>query len=270
MFWILDTTKSCASSLFTTQLRLFLTIAFFLSFSHSIKELADSLDTSPASKEAALDVLSDVTWSTRLSDGTKVVLKKDNHGDEKQVELKEIVSYCNDVVRTRLLESSRAVIAMRDGLSTIIPSSVLPLFTWREFESRVCGQPDVNIDLLMECTEYDDDVSPSEPHIIMFWDVLRSLTASQRRQFMRFVWARARLPPTAAEFKQKFKIQAPVGDGAKRDPDHYLPKAHTCFFSMNLPRYSNSEIMKTKILYAIYECTEMDADFRLAENEMTG
>ena len=61
-----------------------------------------------------------------------------------------------------------------------------------------------------------------------------------------------------------------MGDGAKRDPDHYLPKAHTCFFSMNLPRYTNQDTMKSKLLYAIYECTEMDADFRLAENEMTG
>jgi hypothetical protein len=28
--------------------------------------------------------------------------------------------------------------------------------------------------------------------------------------------------------------------------------------------------MREKLLYAIYNCIEMDADFRLAESEMTG
>jgi hypothetical protein len=66
------------------------------------------------------------------------------------------------------------------------------------------------------------------------------------------------------------QIQAPVGDGPCSQPDTFLPKAHTCFFSINLPRYSSAEVMKTKILYAINNCVEMDADFRLAGNEVTG
>ena len=28
--------------------------------------------------------------------------------------------------------------------------------------------------------------------------------------------------------------------------------------------------MREKLLYAMYNCIEMDADFRLADNEMTG
>lgn len=39
---------------------------------------------------------------------------------------------------------------------------------------------------------------------------------------------------------------------------------------MNLPRYSCDEIMKKRLIYAIENCIEMDADFRLADNEMTG
>ena len=168
----------------------------------SIKDLAKTVDEEPLQMEIAKDILADITWTTHLSDGTKVVLRRDSSGAEKAVELTEITEYCESVINARLLESSRAAIAMRDGLTTIIPCSILPLFTWKEFESRVCGQPDVNVDLLMECTEYDDDVSPTDAHIVMFWEVLRSLTPAQRRQFLRFVWARARLPPTASEFKQ--------------------------------------------------------------------
>ena len=64
-----------------------------------------------------------------------------------------------------------------------------------------------------------------------------------------------------------FKIQAAVGEGPKEHPDKFLPKAHTCFFSLNLPSYSSDKVMKEKLLYAIYNCIEMDADFKLAESE---
>ena len=51
-------------------------------------------------------------------------------------------------------------------------------------------------------------------------------------------------------------------------PDTFLPKAHTCFFSLNLPRYSSEELMAERLRYAMYNCIEMDADFRLADSEM--
>ena len=103
-----------------------------------------------------------------------------------------------------------------------------------------------------------------------FWSVLRSFDDAERSAFLRFVWARSRLPPSSAEFHQKFKIQSAVGDGPKADPDAYLPKAHTCFFSLNLPRYTSHEVMARKLRYAMSNCVEMDADFKLADNEMTG
>jgi hypothetical protein len=69
------------------------------------------------------------------------------------------------------------------------------------------------------------------------------------------------------------------------NPDQYLPKAHTCFFSINLPEYTSKEVgipihrlslnmrdqvMASRIRYAISNCTEMDADFKLADCELTG
>ena len=54
------------------------------------------------------------------------------------------------------------------------------------------------------------------------------------------------------------------------DQDQKLPKAHTCFFSLSLPRYRSEKIMRERLLYAIHNCVEMDADFRLSESEMQG
>ncbi len=36
---------------------------------------------------------------------------------------------------------------------------------------------------------------------------------------------------------------------------------------MNLPRYSSAEVMRQRLLYAISNCVEMDADYRLAGSE---
>ena len=55
-----------------------------------------------------------------------------------------------------------------------------------------------------------------------------------------------------------------------RHVNRYLPKAHTCFFSLSLPKYSSQEVLAEKLEYAMDNCIEMDADFRLAEHEMTG
>jgi len=43
-------------------------------------------------------------------------------------------------------------------------------------------------------------------------------------------------------------------------PDQHFPVSHTCFFSMEWPRYSSFDIARTKLLYAIVNCTDMDMD----------
>jgi len=215
-----------------------------------------------------LEMLEDVNWTTYLSDGTEVELKRG--GSTKMLEPSAATAYMQAAFQARLAESRTSAMAMRHGLGTIVPQWLLPLFTWSELRMLICGHDEVDIDLLQRMTEYDDDVSPSDPHIQTFWKVLHGFSTKERSAFLRFVWARSRLPATPEDFKQKFKLQAPAGDGPKQNGDNYLPKAHTCFFSLNLPKYSSAEVMRKKLLYAIHHCVEMDADFRLADNEMTG
>jgi len=42
--------------------------------------------------------------------------------------------------------------------------------------------------------------------------------------------------------------------------DDFLPVAHTCFFTLDLPEYSCFEILKEKLSYAINNCIAIDAD----------
>ncbi|KAF0712348.1 hypothetical protein AaE_012048, partial [Aphanomyces astaci] len=60
---------------------------------------------------------------------------------------------------------------------------------------------------------------------------------------------------------------APHDQGARSQPDLYLPHAQTCFFSLSLPAYSTKAILKAKLLYAIQNSPNMDADVRLHNAE---
>ncbi|KAJ8614515.1 hypothetical protein CTAYLR_000790 [Chrysophaeum taylorii] len=205
-------------------------------------------------------------WTTTLSDGTEIDLRPRGHSQ--LVSVSETEEYIRVAIAARLNENYEALIAMRAGFESIIPAPVLQVYTGAELEKLVCGVQSVDLDLLRRNTDYDDDVHPDDPHIQYFWEALHSFDEHDRSAFLRFVWARTRLPASQMDFHQKFKIQSAVGDGPARDPDSYLPKCHTCFFSINLPRYSSVEIMAARLKFAIHNCVEMDADFRLADNEL--
>ena len=46
-------------------------------------------------------------------------------------------------------------------------------------------------------------------------------------------------------------------------PDQYLPDSHTCFFTLDLPRYSSIGICCEKLRYAITHCISVDGDSSL-------
>lgn len=85
---------------------------------------------------------------------------------------------------------------------------------------------------------------------------MHEFSNEERSALIRFTWGRSRLPLTADTFTQRFKIQS----FDRSPPDAYFPVAHTCFFSLDLPRYSSKEIMKERLLYAIFNCHAIDAD----------
>lgn len=122
-------------------------------------------------------------------------------------------------------------------------------------ERIVCGSPEVDIGLLESITQYSG-CSSSDEHIRNFWEVVREFSNEEKECLIRFVWGRSRLPLTAAGFSQQFKLQ----NFSRDPPDNYYPVSHTCFFSLELPRYSSKAIMKSKLLYAIFNCQTIDAD----------
>ncbi|KAJ1451462.1 hypothetical protein M885DRAFT_446505 [Pelagophyceae sp. CCMP2097] len=184
--------------------------------------------------------------------------------------LKEAELFGLVLAQRRLCEADAAISAVRNGLMSIVPPAALALFGPGDLERQICGEEEIDVDLLARNTEYDEGLSPTDAHIEHFWAVLRGFGArrrdSDRAAFLRFVWARSRVPAAAdGVLQQKFKIQA-SGENVE-DADTFLPRAHTCFFSLNLPRYSTRHIMEQKLRYAIENCIEMDGDFKVTDDD---
>jgi hypothetical protein len=205
----------------------------------------------------------EIDWTIYLPDGSRVPLILG--GEERNLTLGNWREYVHLVENYRLREGTMMLKMLRDGLSCVVPIELLPIFTPNELETLISGQKNVDISLLRQCTEYED-ILPDSKTVIMFWELLEEFSDEERTLFLRFVWARSRLPTSSQESTMNFKLQGSQGP-AKKFPDKYLPHAQTCFFSFSLPEYSTKEIMREKILYAIHNSPNMDADVRLHSSE---
>eukprot|EP01125_Pyxidicula_operculata_P010976 TRINITY_DN3600_c2_g2_i1.p1 TRINITY_DN3600_c2_g2~~TRINITY_DN3600_c2_g2_i1.p1 ORF type:complete len:3131 (-),score=735.81 TRINITY_DN3600_c2_g2_i1:171-9563(-) len=169
--------------------------------------------------------------------------------------------YVNKVIQFELKKYNSQLDAIKKGFGRILPVDYFKIFTWKELEMVVCGDPELDIQSLKETTIYEE-VSPEEEHIKFFWKVLEELSPEQHSQFLKFVWARSRMPLSSGGPQRSLKIQSPPPNSYD-NPDLFHPTSRTCFFSISLPRYSSYDIAKEKITYAIKHCKEMDNDYRM-------
>ena len=78
--------------------------------------------------------------------------------------------------------------------------------------------------------------------------------------YLKFVWGRSRLPPPDTPGVQQHTIYLMSQSSYGGEHDKILPQAHTCFFQLDLPRYSKDSICRDKMIYAIETCGEIDTD----------
>jgi hypothetical protein len=180
----------------------------------------------------------------------EVFVTGDNKGD-----------FARMALEYRLGEFEDVVSCVREGLSAVVPLSVLSLFSGEQLEALVCGDQTIDTKLLREMTEYN---GVDEAHRVVgwFWEVLDEFSGRERTQFLRFVWGKSRLPRSKAAFERKFVLSVPTHkykEGA-RETDQALPSAMTCFFMLKLPPYSTKATLREKLTYAILFCRSIDMD----------
>ena len=118
----------------------------------------------------------------------------------------------------------------------------------------VCGESVLNIDLLEKHTVYGEGYDRNHVVIRRFWMVLRQFTNRQRKMYLKFVYGTSRLPENLGR-DETHKICKMKDSG-----NNFFPRAHTCFFSLDLPEYTSSEVLRKKLLYAVSHTVSIDSD----------
>ena len=166
---------------------------------------------------------------------------------------------CDFTNSTLLSTQQRMLNAFSEGLSSILPLEIFALFSGNELREIVCGNPDIDVDLLYQVVEYEG-YNEDDTMIKQFWEVLREMSEDQRKLFLQFVWARSRLPIKESDFEAPFKIQKNLQSN-KGDSAAALPTASTCFFSLSLPEYESKNLLREKLIFAINNVTTMESDY---------
>jgi hypothetical protein len=175
----------------------------------------------------------------------------------------QLISSLESFVENEMRDCMRHV---QQGLCRVVPMSSLLLLSWEQLEEMVCGQREVSWEALRSCLRCGSGYnSMRDLPVQLLCESLSSFSSQQRSMFLRFVSGRSRLPraqPSSASEQCIHIIKSDVP--SQSSPDSYLPKAHTCFFQLELPAYSSAEVCRQRLLYAICNCQEVDGEHQQA------
>uniref|UniRef100_A0A669PYQ2 HECT-type E3 ubiquitin transferase n=1 Tax=Phasianus colchicus TaxID=9054 RepID=A0A669PYQ2_PHACC len=134
--------------------------------------------------------------------------------------------------------------AFHEGFHKVCGGKVLQLFQPSELQSMVIGNTNYDWKELEKNTEYKGEYWADHPTIKIFWEVFHQLPLEKKKQFLLFLTGSDRIPILGMKCL-KLVIQ-PTGGG-----EGYLPVAHTCFNLLDLPKYTDKETLKSKLIQAI-------------------
>ena len=100
----------------------------------------------------------------------------------------------------------------------------------------VCGEATFDMKDFKKNTKCDE----KEEVIQWFWKWLEKCKKDDKFKYLKFVSGRSRLP------KSKYQHIIHLTNDKNK-----LPTSHTCFFTLDLPRYDSKKILYKKMKYAI-------------------
>ena len=228
-------------------------------------------DNNPINKEKE-DLENVFNYNVLLSDGS-VKYFNQNLKEKKELilsksTLAERLKYISMLIYYRLNEAEIQINSIKQGLSKILPLSILQLFTGKELSLLVCGKKDVDIELLKQNTKLSSELKEDSKEVRWLWEILNEMTPEEKIKFIKFCWAQERLPTSNEEYVKNqiaFTIKYNKNDKNKNG----FPKADTCFFNLELPNYTAKNIMKKNLLIAIgLDNNSMNADKITGVNSM--
>lgn len=140
----------------------------------------------------------------------------------------------------------------REGFGRIIPWSAMNLFTPEEICTIIEGDQELSLDSLIENVVIGAGYESNSPQILWLFEILsRELSNMEKKLFTRFLTG----SDSFGIFGLK-SLEPKLTISKSEKGDDALPSTSTCSYSLKIPEYSTKEILKKKLLYAIYECNE--------------
>ncbi|XP_058527672.1 probable E3 ubiquitin-protein ligase HERC4 isoform X5 [Ochotona princeps] len=134
--------------------------------------------------------------------------------------------------------------AFHEGFHKVCGGKVLRLFQPNELQAMVIGNTNYDWKELEKNTEYKGEYWAEHPTIKIFWEVFHELPLEKKKQFLLFLTGSDRIPILGMK-SLKLVIQS-TGGG-----EEYLPVSHTCFNLLDLPKYTEKETLRSKLIQAI-------------------
>ena len=126
------------------------------------------------------------------------------------------------------------------------------MFNQAELQTLVGGESGtIDISDLRNHTLYGGlyvigDDHQEHPTVKLFWEVMNSLPNSDRQKVLKFVTSTPRAPLLGfGHLNPQFSIRDSSEDQER------LPSTSTCVNLLKLPRYSNADTLRDKLLYAV-------------------
>lgn len=163
------------------------------------------------------------------------------------------IEYVNLVCQHRMTTAiEKQIKAYLDGFYDLVKRELIAIFTPKELELLISGLPDIDVSDLKQNTEYHG-YRVTDKEIVWFWNIMFSLTKSEKAAFLQFVTGSSKVPLNGFSDLQGMRGTQKFSIHKASLPAGSLMAAHTCFNSLDLPKYGSEEEMKEKLLYAIKE-----------------
>jgi hypothetical protein len=195
-----------------------------------------------------------VEWSVEDWNGQVVILP--GHGPGDFVTERDIDRYCSECVQYRLFHLKPILKLIRTSFRTNVGFKRSPHLTGALLSRMTQGLNLITVEHLKNITVYAKAVNNGQEHPLMrrFWRVVTILQPEERKLLLRFVTGLTRLPN--ARLNPDFRMVIDIMNSPH--PDQALPTTATCFQTLYLPDYSNDDICRAKLLYAIQFCQTME------------
>ncbi|XP_063773158.1 probable E3 ubiquitin-protein ligase HERC6 isoform X2 [Pseudophryne corroboree] len=133
----------------------------------------------------------------------------------------------------------------RRGLYKICNKDIFSFFQPRELMELASGHANYDWKIFEQNTIYIGKYSPNHPTITMFWNVFHKLPLKKKKGFLYFVTGNDKIPVFGIG-NIRMKISS---FGVPQE--NYLPEAQPCSWLLLLPEYSNTKVLRSKLLLAI-------------------